>query len=174
VTYRYGNDIAVDSLCGLLTDRLMQIWSQGLSCRLPGYLYRTLSSHIYKYIYIYIYIHVAQPKYPVTHNLDDVPFLLYRRLCNWLYSVLCSSVKEKSLNDFYSYCIIPEQMSHVSANECKGEGLIPSNLASLCSSNEFASKTSNCGRVTVILTKTVTNISLRIMWYYPKLLPTYN
>jgi len=47
VTYRYGNDIAVDSLCGLLTDRLMQILSQGLSCRLPGYLYRTLRSYVY-------------------------------------------------------------------------------------------------------------------------------
>jgi hypothetical protein len=64
-------------------------------------------------------------------------------------------------------------MSHVSGNECKGEGLIPSNRASLCSSNEFASKTSNCGRVTVILTTTVTSSSLRIMWYYPFLLNPY-
>jgi len=64
-------------------------------------------------------------------------------------------------------------MSHVSGNECKGEGLIPTNRASLCSSNEFASKTSSCGRVTVILTKTVASISLRIMWYYPILLNPY-
>jgi hypothetical protein len=64
-------------------------------------------------------------------------------------------------------------MSHVSGNECKGEGLIPSNRAGLCCSNEFASKTSNCGLVTVILTTTVTSISLRIMCYYPILLYPY-
>jgi len=64
-------------------------------------------------------------------------------------------------------------MSHVSGNECKGEGLIPTNRASLCSSNKFASKTSSCGQVTVILTKTVTSISLRIMWHYPILLNPY-
>ena len=44
-------------------------------------------------------------------------------------------------------------MSHVSGNEYKGEGLIHSNRASLYRGNEFASETSICGRVTVILTK---------------------
>lgn len=51
--------------------------------------------------------------------------------------------KDKSLNNFYSYCIIPEQMSRVSGNECKGEGLIPSDCASFYSSNDQ----SNCSPV---------------------------